>query len=136
MARLRQSNGLGRQVRARAPVQKGETVMTRRRWFLAIALLVVGSGASAADTPPERLLFAGTQVYARWDGVAAHREAYAQTVVGKLLSDDLAPLAKSLMGQFPRALQSGLVDSKLLTGAAPDMLARMQADVVESGKSL
>src|SRR5262249_12039674 len=101
-----------------------------------IALLVIGANSIGGETPPERLLFAGTQVYIRWDGVDAHREAYGQAVVGKLLSDDLAPLVKSLLEQFPRALQGGLVDSKLLAGAAPDALALMQADVVESGKSL
>jgi len=110
--------------------------MTRRHLILALAVLSVGGLATAAERPPERLLFAGTQVYARWDGVAAHRDAYAQTVVGKLLADDLAPLAASLMEQFPRLLQSGLVDIKLLGGAAPDVLARMQADVVGAGKSL
>jgi hypothetical protein len=110
--------------------------MTRRLLLAVISLLVIGATATGAETPPERLLFAGTQVYARWDGVAAHRDAYLQTVAGKLLSDDLAPLAKSLMQQFPRALQSGLVDNKLLSGAAPDALAAMQADVVESARSL
>lgn len=110
--------------------------MTRRLSLVVIAALAVEPTAIGAETPPERLLFAGTQVYARWDGVAAHRDAYGQTVAGKLLSDDLAPLAKSLMQQFPRALQSGLVDAKLLTGAAPDALAAMQADVVESARSL
>jgi hypothetical protein len=110
--------------------------MTRYYLLVVVVLLAVGAKATGAEIPPERLLFAGTQVYVRWDGVAAHREAYAQTVVGKLLSDDLAPLAASLVEQFPRLLQSGLVDAKLLEGAAPDKLARMQADVVESAKSL
>src|SRR5262245_17839061 len=110
--------------------------MTLRHSILALAMLAVGGIATGAETPPERLLFAGTQVYARWDGVAAHRDAYAQTVVGKLLSDDLAPLAATLREQFPRLLQSGLVDIKLLEGTAPDVLARMQADVVRAGKSL
>src|SRR5947208_19689 len=104
--------------------------MTRCRSLVALALLAVASTARVAETPPERLLFAGTQLYARWDGVAAHREAYAQTVVGKLLCDDLAPLVATLKDQFPRLLQSGLVDTKLLEGAAPEKLARMQADVL------
>jgi hypothetical protein len=110
--------------------------MTRRHSLAVFALLAVGRTAVGGETPPERLLFAGTQVYARWDGVAAHRDAYSQTVVGKLLTDDLAPLAKSLLEQFPHALQSGFVDSKLLSGVAPDALAALQADVVESGKLL
>src|SRR5262249_32527465 len=136
VARLQQPNRPGRQVRARAPVEEGETVMSRRYSLAIVALTAIGGNSIAAEKPPESLLFAGTQVYARWDGVAAHRDAYAQTVVGKLLSDDLAPLAKSLLEQFPRLLQSGLVDSKLLSGAAPDALAAMQTEVVESGKSL
>jgi hypothetical protein len=110
--------------------------MTRRHSILAIVAMAAGGISAGAETPPERLLFAGTQVYVRWDGVAAHREAYAQTVVGQLLADDLAPLAASLMEQFPRLLQSELVDVKLLDGAAPEALVRMQADVVDAGKSL
>src|SRR3954454_1015034 len=101
-----------------------------RAWLLVLAPLALAAAPVRAAEPPERLLFAGTQVYARWDGVAAHREAYAQTVVGKLLSEDLAPLVKALLEQYPRALQSGLVDSKLLAGVTPDVLAGMQAEVV------
>lgn len=110
--------------------------MMRHRCQLVALLLAVNVGPARADAPPEHLLFAGTQVYARWDGVAAHRDAYAQTVVGKLLSDDLAPLVKSLMEQFPRTLQSGLVDNKLLAGTSPEVLAQMQAEVNETARSL
>src|SRR5687767_10582906 len=111
--------------------------MTPCRCLLTIAVLAATAGAALPnELPPERLLFAGTQVYARWDGVAAHRDAYAQTVVGKLLSNDLAPLTKALTELFPRTLQKELVDSKLLAGAAPDLLARLQAEVVESARSL
>ena len=67
-----------------------------------------------------------TQVYVRWDGVAAHRDAYAQVTVGKLFSDELAPLVKSLKELYARALQSGLVDEKLLTGSAPTCWRRFR----------
>ena len=106
-----------------------------RRILLSIAFVAAGTSAARAE-PPERLLFAGTQVYARWDGVAAHRDAYAQVTIGKLLSDELAPLVKSLKEQYARALQSGLVDEKLLTGSAPDVLAAIQAEVVEAAKAI
>src|SRR5262245_24201037 len=83
-----------------------------------------------ADQPPERLLSADTQVYVRWDGIPAHRDAYRQSALGKLLQGELAPLSKALLDQIPKALRAGLTEAKLLDGESPEKLASIHADVV------
>jgi hypothetical protein len=100
------------------------------------ACLLAGATARSEDVPPERLLPAGTQVYLRWDGAAAHREAYRQLPIGKLLEGELAPLLKSLLDLFPDGLRSGLTNAKLLDGEPPEKLAKVHADVAAAGKLL
>jgi hypothetical protein len=95
-----------------------------------------GADAPSPATPPERLLPASAQVYLRWDGVAAHREQYAQTALGQLLTRDLAPLRKELLDLYPKLLRSELTEKKLLDGMPPDRLAKIHASVAESGKLL
>src|SRR5205085_5897814 len=112
---------------------------------LVVGLAFAGASGLSADKPeapakgygpPERLLPASAQVYFRWDGVAAHREQYAQTALGQLLSRDLAPLRKELLELYPRLLRSELTEKKLLEGLPPDRLAKIHAAVGESGKLL
>ena len=103
---------------------------------LPLVALLLAAPARAEDVAPERLLPAGTQVYLRWDGVAAHRDAYRQVPIGKLLEGELAPLLKTLLDLFPEGLRSGLTNAKLLDGEPPDKLAKVHADVVAAGKLL
>jgi hypothetical protein len=101
------------------------------------AVLLFADSARCADvTPPERLLPATAQAYLRWDGIAAHREQYAQTALGQLFSRDLAPLRKELLELYPRVLRAELTEKKLLEGMPPDRLAKIHAAVGESGKLL
>jgi len=68
---------------------------------LALALLLALAPAAArAEDAPERLLPAGTQLYVRWDGIDAHRAAYAQTGLGKMLAGDTGAFAQSLFRQI------------------------------------
>jgi hypothetical protein len=103
--------------------------------FLAV-LLLVGSARAADVAPPERLLPAAAQVYLRWDGVAAHRQEYAQTAFGQLLARDLAPLRKELLDLYPKLLRAELTERKLLDGMPPERLAKIHAAVAESSKLL
>jgi hypothetical protein len=103
---------------------------------LPLLALLLAAPARAGEAPPERLLFAGTQVYLRWDGVAAHRAEYGQVAIGKLLQGDFAPLTRTLLEQYPRLLQTELTQRKLLDGVPPAKLARLHADVAEAGKLL
>jgi hypothetical protein len=99
------------------------------------AVLFVAGQAWGTDTqPPEHMIPATAQLYVRWDGVAAHREQYAQTAIGQLLGHDLAPLRKELLNLYPRLLRTELTERKLLDGMPPDRLAKIHAAVAESGK--
>ncbi|HEY1375455.1 MAG TPA: hypothetical protein VGF55_01615 [Gemmataceae bacterium] len=102
---------------------------------LIAAVMLVGP-ARAADPPPERLIPASAQVYVRWDGVAAHREQYAQTALGQLLGRDLAPLRQELLDYFPRTLRAELTERKLLDGLPPQRLVKIHAAVTESSRLL
>ena len=53
-----------------------------------VCLLLLLPAMSRAQQEPENLLPAGAQVYLRWDGVDAHRQAYSQTALGKMLQGD------------------------------------------------
>jgi hypothetical protein len=113
--------------------------MTRQLTRLLTLVLVGAAGQARANEfvqKPEQLIPASVQVYARWDGVTAHREQYAQTAIGKLLGDDLAPLRRELLDLYPRLLRSELTEKKLLDGLPPGRLAAIHAAVAESGKLL
>ena len=91
---------------------------------LALALLLALTPAAArAEDAPERLLPAGTQLYVRWDGIDAHRAAYAQTGLGKMLAGDTGAFAQSLFRQLQDGLGALLTVDQLLGGVPPDKLA-------------
>src|SRR6516162_7148416 len=54
----------------------------------AVALLLIFSGIARAEDPPEQLLPATAQLYLRWDGIDAHKDAYRKTALGKMLAGD------------------------------------------------
>jgi hypothetical protein len=110
--------------------------MKRSPWLLALPLALLAAVPARAGEPPERLLFAGTQVNHRWDGVAAHREAYAQSAAGQLLANELNPLLHKLAAMYPEQLHNALVNEKVLAGTPPDKLVQIQADVTEAAKLL
>src|SRR5262245_8366334 len=56
--------------------------------FGVVCLVLLLPALSRAQQEPEELLPAGTQLYLRWDGVEAHRKAYSQTALGKMLQGD------------------------------------------------
>jgi hypothetical protein len=113
--------------------------MTRKAIGLLTLFLVGNAGRTTANEfvqKPEQLIPAGVQVYARWDGVAVHRQQYGQTALGQLLGHDLAPLRKELLELYPRLLRSEVTEKHLLDGLSPDRLAKIHAAVAESGKLL
>jgi hypothetical protein len=74
--------------------QKGENGM-RKRMTLA-ALLLLSPGAAWAQTGPENVLPAKSQVYFRWDGAKAHREEFNRTAFGKTLQGDTGKFLSEL----------------------------------------
>ena len=123
------------------PLLKRRTNMNGFRTVSVVAFLLAGQARALSATPladltPERLLLASAQVYLRWDGVAAHREQYAQTALGQLLARDLAPLRKEIFDLYPKLLRSELTERKLLDGLPPGKLAGIHVAVAESSKLL
>jgi hypothetical protein len=106
--------------------------MTPRTGF-ALLLLLLPALVRAQDAP-EALLPATTQVYLRWDGVEAHRPAYAKSALGQMMQGDTGGFVNDLYGQIQDGLSALLTVDQLLGGVAPDKLAKMQADANESAK--
>lgn len=81
------------------------------------------------DVAPERLLSPTTQVYYRWDGVAAHREAYRKSARGQMLAGDTGKFIEDAYERLVRLGVEKLFGDKLLNdGADPDELAARHAD--------
>jgi hypothetical protein len=91
---------------------------------------------AAEDVAPEELLPAGTHIYARWDGIDAHKKAYGETALGKMLKGDTGKFVQSVYKQLQETLSSGLTVQALLGGAAPDNLEKLTADAKEAPKLL
>jgi hypothetical protein len=89
-------------------------------------LAVTGVGR-AAEAPAERLLPAETQIYFRWDGIDAHRAAYAQTAAGKMMQGDTGKFFTGVLHQLRDNLGPMLTVPQLLGGAGPAQLQKIQA---------
>ncbi len=107
----------------------------RTRLALSLLLALLPAAARAEDAP-ERLLPAGTQLYVRWDGIEAHRAAYGQTGLGKMLAGDTGAFAQSLFRQLQDGLGALLTVDQLLGGTPPDKLQALQNDAAEATKVL
>src|SRR5438309_2293744 len=68
--------------------------MWRRLWLA--TLLVMVPEVSWAQSPPERFLPAGSQVYLSWDGIDKHRAAFDKTALGKMLQEDTGKFLAAL----------------------------------------
>jgi hypothetical protein len=110
------------------------------RYSYAIALLVFLSPAlcQAADEKdaPELMLSGNTNVYVRWDGIAAHRAAYDKSALGMMMKGDTGTFVNGIAGQVQDSIGSLLTVNQLLTGTPPDKLQKLQQDAAESGKLL
>jgi hypothetical protein len=106
-----------------------------RRFLLGVVLFALAPVARAAETP-EDLLPVGTQLYLRWDGTAAHREAYAKTALGKMLSGDTGKFISGVFTQVQEQVGGLLTVQSLLGGAAPEKLQKLTGDANEAMKLL
>jgi hypothetical protein len=87
-----------------------------------------------AQSAPEDLLPAGTQVYLRWDGVEAHRAGYEKTALGKMMQGDTGTFVTNVFAQVQDGIGSLLTVDQLLGGVPPEKLQKMQADAAEAAK--
>src|SRR5262245_15873094 len=105
------------------------------RHFLMLTVLLV-PGFVRAEEAPEQLLSAKTQLYLRWDGVKAHREAYLKTALGKMMQGDTGKLIDNLFSLLKDNLTAQLTVSGLLEGAPPAKVEKIQGDVALASKAL
>lgn len=106
-----------------------------RRLAGIVLLLLSPAGVRAGDAP-EAFLPAGTQVYLRWDGIAAHKAAYAKTALGQTLQRDTGAFLSKLFTSTQDALGSIVSVEQLLGGVPPEELQKLQANASEAAKLL
>jgi hypothetical protein len=85
--------------------------------FLTVILVVVFPAVARAQEVPEQLLSGRSQIYLRWDGLDAHREAFDKTAIGKMMKGDTGRLLSALV-PFLRE-QLGALDEQV----SPEIVA-------------
>ncbi|HTU19109.1 MAG TPA: hypothetical protein VMG10_13700, partial [Gemmataceae bacterium] len=94
---------------------------------LAFVLLLPGLSVAAEDVP-EQLLPASTQIYLRWDGIDAHKEAYAKTGLGQMMKGDTGSFITGVFDKLQTSAAALLTVDSLRRGLEPKTLKKMQAD--------
>lgn len=87
-----------------------------------------------AQAAPEELISANTQIYLRWDGVDAHREAYAKTAMGQMLAGDTGKFIANVVGLLQDNLGALVTVEQLLKGSSPARLMKLQTDAAQAPK--
>lgn len=87
----------------------------------------VPASASEQTIQAEALLPRDSVAYFRFDGLGTHRDAYRETVVSELLEHEFGPLINDLSERILNALGPQLLGEKLLAGAQPEQLLKMQS---------
>jgi hypothetical protein len=104
-----------------------------RSFALALVALAFASPAFAADRPadtaPEKLLPPTTQLFVRWDGIAAHRDAYKNSFWGGVMAGPTGDSVRALLARAPKLLGSSVLAEPLLDGKPPAELKASLADL-------
>jgi hypothetical protein len=100
----------------------------RHHLGLAFLLLSLPGAVRAADDAPERLLPDSTQIYLRWDGIDAHKAAYAKTSLGQMMKGDTGTFVTGLFDKLQTGAGALLTVESLRRGQDPKELVKMQAD--------
>jgi hypothetical protein len=95
---------------------------------LALLLVLVPSFVRGAEDVPERLLPASTQIYLRWDGIDAHKAAYAKTSLGQMMKGDTGSFITGLFDKLQTSAGALLTVETLRRGEDPKTLKKLQAD--------
>src|SRR5262249_1502772 len=80
------------------------------------------------EDSPEQLLPATMQIYLRWDGIGAHRAAYAKTSLGQMMQGDSGTFVSGLFRKLQTTAGAKLTIDLLGRGENPQTLKKMQAD--------
>ncbi|MHB1422470.1 MAG: hypothetical protein ACYC3I_04600 [Gemmataceae bacterium] len=98
-----------------------------------VLLLAPGLGGAAEDVP-ERLLPHSTQVYLRWDGVDAHKQAYDKTSLGQMMKGDTGAFIEGVFDKLQTSAAALMTVDTLRRGLDPKALKKMQADAKAAAK--
>lgn len=127
-----------------------------RRVMLGFAIALTAAASARAEEPartpapraakqpptgrledaPERLLSPTTQLYVRWDGVTAHKEAYQASIWGPLMAGPTGDSIRTLLAKGPKLLAAELLAAPLLDGKPPAELRAVQTDLKNVAKLL
>lgn len=98
-------------------------------WVIVLVGLLIRPELSRADELTAESLLASDCVLAvRFDGLKPHESALGETVLGKLVDGELAPLIADLKQRAINAIGPDVVAGKLLDGASPEEVATLSAD--------
>jgi hypothetical protein len=99
----------------------------------AFALVALAAAAPAfAQSPaaaPDALLPVTTQFYVRWDGIAAHAEAYRKSLWGPAMAGPTGDSVRALLARGTKRLGSAVLAEPLLDGRPPAELKANLADL-------
>lgn len=90
--------------------------------------------AEATDTAPDKLLSPTTQLYLRWDGIAAHNEAYKKSVWGPVMAGPTGDSIRAIIAKIPKKLGNNLLADPLLEGKPPGELKSNLVDLKNASK--
>jgi hypothetical protein len=93
---------------------------------LVLCVVVLAAARAADPVAPEKLLAKESLLYLRYDGLDAHRKAYDQTVLARLMREDLGELVGYLVKLGQDALGPEVLSKRLLAGATPGRLLKLQ----------
>jgi hypothetical protein len=112
-----------------------------RSFAAALVALAFAPPAFAADPPPsspsdapEKLLPSSTQLYVRWDGVAAHSAAYKNSVWGGIMAGPTGDSIRAMLAKGPKYLGSTVLADPLLDGKSPGELKATLGDLKAAEK--
>jgi len=121
--------------------------MSRSFVIAAFALTVAATIDAAPPTPapapiavrvvaesPDLLLSPTAQLYARWDGIAAHNETYKKSIWGPVMAGPTGDSIRALVAKAPKLVGNSLLAEPLLDGKEPAQLKANLADLKNASK--
>ena len=96
----------------------------------------VAAADPSPDAAPEKLLSPTTQLYLRWDGVAAHAATYKKSFWGPLMAGPTGDSLRALFAKLPRLAGNQLLAEPLLEGKPPADLKAALGDLKHASKLL
>ncbi len=105
-----------------------------RSFAVALFALAFAPSARGADPAPDKMLPPSTQLYIRWDGIAAHADAYKKSVWGGIMAGPTGDNVRALLARAPKLLGASVLADPLLAGKPPAELKASLADLKATEK--